>query len=625
MLSMSSTTASDSLENMKRKRTEEDIEELPGCLENNNDSVQDTPQQEEDEVPSRKRQRAATPPTGVEPEQGTHDIIPSLLNIPNELFTKITLFLLPNDIISLARSNKLLRSIFMSRSSISIWRNSMKNVENIPPCPKGVSEPYYLAFLFTKECSLCGHTAAVQVDTGIIVRLCSPCRRECIMPLHLGVGHLGRLIPILQGSAESYGAMPFVLGRDFLRTLAEYQEKMRAHDSTAMIDWIKEKQADVAERRKLALVVSQFLVDQDSRIMRERYNEQVTQPMSYEPANTRCRALCRLLWAELLPKLIPLLEGNREHCLILDRKLRKQQRRLSLLRLYWMMRNHIEKDSARLTFETPTPWLPKPTQFLSSLYPGFEQMLELPVVKELYEADITGEALEASFEERWEEIELLVTRCKNGIYARFMEILRDSPEAQGLALVSGASEADSGPVSSTPEGLRLLFRADSLFYDTTARVKRPMSYNTIYAEAGTVREEQALGILKPIFDSSFGRMGPIHQSVLTPKTLDLSHIARYPEAQQVAMELLTSMGDPNATYHDIGGIRRVYWCGRCDNTGYMGWEQLVQHYIEERQLFNAPGGRPPPRFYGPIMYEDVHSSAFQTDRPLVKTVRTGSH
>ncbi|EUC59870.1 hypothetical protein RSOL_327680 [Rhizoctonia solani AG-3 Rhs1AP] len=564
MLSMSSTTASDSLENMKRKRTEEDIEELPGCLENNNDSVQDTPQQEEDEVPSRKRQRAATPPTGVEPEQGTHDIIPSLLNIPNELFTKVNhSFLLPNDIISLARSNKLLRSIFMSRSSISIWRNSMKNVENIPPCPKGVSEPYYLAFLFTKECSLCGHTAAVQVDTGIIVRLCSPCRRECIMPLHLGVGHLGRLIPILQGSAESYGAMPFVLGRDFLRTLAEYQEKMRAHDSTAMIDWIKEKQADVAERRKLALVVSQFLVDQDSRIMRERYNEQVTQPMSYEPANTRCRALCRLramgwsnkdfnmrdverghqwatllmqpvpltakgkpfclvptdlcshnvVWAELLPKLIPLLEGNREHCLILDRKLRKQQRRLSLLRLYWMMRNHIEKDSARLTFETPTPWLPKPTQFLSSLYPGFEQMLELPVVKELYEADITGEALEASFEERWEEIELLVTRCKNGIYARFMEILRDSPEAQGLALVSGASEADSGPVSSTPEGLRLLFRADSLFYDTTARVKRPMSYNTIYAEAGTVREEQALGILKPIFDSSFGRMGPIHHKL----------------------------------------------------------------------------------------------------------------
>ncbi|CAE6506418.1 unnamed protein product, partial [Rhizoctonia solani] len=96
-------------------------------------------------VAPRKRQRTHKKQT--QREEGP---VTTLVNVPIEIFTEIGLHLLPIDLISLSRSNQLLRSLLMRRSSRHIWQSAMKNMEGLPPCPSNCSEPRYLSLIFSK-------------------------------------------------------------------------------------------------------------------------------------------------------------------------------------------------------------------------------------------------------------------------------------------------------------------------------------------------------------------------------------------------------------------------------------------------------------------------------------------
>ncbi|CAE6534642.1 unnamed protein product, partial [Rhizoctonia solani] len=75
------------------------------------------------------------------------------VNIPLDIFTEIASYLFPNDIFSLSYLSKLFRDLIMCQSSRHIWTNAMRNVEMLPPCPSDMSEPAYLAILFSKYCT----------------------------------------------------------------------------------------------------------------------------------------------------------------------------------------------------------------------------------------------------------------------------------------------------------------------------------------------------------------------------------------------------------------------------------------------------------------------------------------
>ncbi|KAG9084688.1 hypothetical protein FRC07_013574 [Ceratobasidium sp. 392] len=74
-----------------------------------------------------------------------------ILDMPPEVFNEVATYLLPADLISLARSNKFFRKMFMSRSSRHVWRTAFGNIPNLPACPPDLCEPQYASLLFSKR------------------------------------------------------------------------------------------------------------------------------------------------------------------------------------------------------------------------------------------------------------------------------------------------------------------------------------------------------------------------------------------------------------------------------------------------------------------------------------------
>ncbi|KAG8688622.1 hypothetical protein FRC08_011342 [Ceratobasidium sp. 394] len=88
---------------------------------------------------------------GGEPEKTQNG---QLLDLPLEIFNKITVYLLPADVLSLARSNKSIRNHLMSRGSRPLWHAAFYNIPQMPPCPQSLCEPQYASLVFSETCSV---------------------------------------------------------------------------------------------------------------------------------------------------------------------------------------------------------------------------------------------------------------------------------------------------------------------------------------------------------------------------------------------------------------------------------------------------------------------------------------
>ncbi|KDN34649.1 hypothetical protein RSAG8_12274, partial [Rhizoctonia solani AG-8 WAC10335] len=80
--------------------------------------------------------------------------------MPLDILVELAVYLLPIDIISLARLNKSIRSMLMHRSSIHVWHAARRNVEGLPDCPPDMSEPRFVSLIFSKTCSVSGGVSA---------------------------------------------------------------------------------------------------------------------------------------------------------------------------------------------------------------------------------------------------------------------------------------------------------------------------------------------------------------------------------------------------------------------------------------------------------------------------------
>ncbi|CAE6474566.1 unnamed protein product [Rhizoctonia solani] len=81
-------------------------------------------------APARKRQR--TQKKSVPRKRGR---LSDFMTLPIEIFNlclaQIASYLEPLDILSLARSNKFFRNLFMTKSSRNTWLNAMKNAKGL--------------------------------------------------------------------------------------------------------------------------------------------------------------------------------------------------------------------------------------------------------------------------------------------------------------------------------------------------------------------------------------------------------------------------------------------------------------------------------------------------------------
>ncbi|KDR77418.1 hypothetical protein GALMADRAFT_65553 [Galerina marginata CBS 339.88] len=80
------------------------------------------------------------------------DKLEKIVDLPVDIVFEIFGWLNPVDLLSLSRTSKNWRALLMTRSSTSVWRSARLNLDGLPDCPDGLSEPQYAELAFGRSC-----------------------------------------------------------------------------------------------------------------------------------------------------------------------------------------------------------------------------------------------------------------------------------------------------------------------------------------------------------------------------------------------------------------------------------------------------------------------------------------
>ncbi|KAG8945214.1 hypothetical protein FRC04_001120 [Tulasnella sp. 424] len=100
----------------------------------------------------------------------------NIMNMPIDIFAEVCFYLDPLDLHHLARTNKRIRSIMMTKEAKRIWAAALSSVPDFPECPTDLNEPQYVRFMYSSECDTPGCNArGTQVDWFYRLRFCKGC------------------------------------------------------------------------------------------------------------------------------------------------------------------------------------------------------------------------------------------------------------------------------------------------------------------------------------------------------------------------------------------------------------------------------------------------------------------
>ncbi|KAF8956402.1 hypothetical protein BDZ97DRAFT_1925501 [Flammula alnicola] len=129
------------------------------------------------------------------------------LDVIFEARTHAVSYLEPLDLLTLARLSKEFRALFMSRSSLSVWRRVLNQVPGLPECPRDLTEPQYASLVFEKFCMACGSNhGVINVDYRRRLRMCVTCFKNNTISGHYLISEYGQfaqnIFPLLPCSGE---------------------------------------------------------------------------------------------------------------------------------------------------------------------------------------------------------------------------------------------------------------------------------------------------------------------------------------------------------------------------------------------------------------------------------------
>ncbi|KDR81924.1 hypothetical protein GALMADRAFT_221811 [Galerina marginata CBS 339.88] len=108
--------------------------------------------------------------------RGTRGMLKQLVEMPLDVLFEIFGGLDPIDLLHLARTTQDLRALLMSRSSISVWKQSRSNIPGLPECPDDLSEPQYANLSFGKSCDFCLRTLGnIHTVWSARFKICTKC------------------------------------------------------------------------------------------------------------------------------------------------------------------------------------------------------------------------------------------------------------------------------------------------------------------------------------------------------------------------------------------------------------------------------------------------------------------
>ncbi|KAG8791713.1 hypothetical protein FRC12_008314 [Ceratobasidium sp. 428] len=283
-------------------------------------------------APQRKRTRTAK--TDAKPAvKWSRGDLNQLLNMSPDIFLEIARHLTPPDLLTLARSTKLFRAMFMSRSAAPIWQRAISNVVGLPTCPSSLCAPQYVSLIYSKTCSECGARAMRRMDTRLHVRLCAACRTKLVEEMPTD-DELYLMLPTSRDILPERAGICYCLTRD-LQSLRVKISDLHHSNQSVSDEWKQLLQRDVKKRNKHAMCLDAFLDgmkgDRASEIQQlkderkldieERlYDAGWTSGDMDFPTETRSQwnklvlrpqPLTDRIWSNLYPKLVMLLGANR--------------------------------------------------------------------------------------------------------------------------------------------------------------------------------------------------------------------------------------------------------------------------------------------------------------------------
>ncbi|KAK0220670.1 hypothetical protein IW262DRAFT_1386145 [Armillaria fumosa] len=101
----------------------------------------------------------------------------ALVDLPLDIVFLIFALLDPLDLLHLARLSKAFRRVLMGKTSVTVWRDAIKNVDGFPGAPIGMSEPVWVSLLLVNTCQFCWTSTVRSPNFLLMTRICSACSK----------------------------------------------------------------------------------------------------------------------------------------------------------------------------------------------------------------------------------------------------------------------------------------------------------------------------------------------------------------------------------------------------------------------------------------------------------------
>ncbi|KAK7687009.1 hypothetical protein QCA50_009508 [Cerrena zonata] len=129
--------------------------------------------------------------------RGRKGALQNFSNMPLDIIEEVLRYLLPIDLLNLARTTRPFRDLLMSKNSRLFWTLALRKIDGLPKCPSFLSEPAYTNLCFQPVCSHCQKRNIHHVHWAFKARYCKPCATIMILNNRHGKKRFLREYPFL--------------------------------------------------------------------------------------------------------------------------------------------------------------------------------------------------------------------------------------------------------------------------------------------------------------------------------------------------------------------------------------------------------------------------------------------
>ncbi|KAG9090636.1 hypothetical protein FS749_000401 [Ceratobasidium sp. UAMH 11750] len=520
----------------------------------------------------------------------------------------------------------------MSKSSIAMWEAAQRNEPRLPECPTTMSLPQYAALAFMNECSLCGEcTPGIKLELKLRVRLCKSCRSSELVDIYgikdyndlFLVGNLSLTLkdPTTSSKRMGHDAMamgtdhtPHCLRRDLKAFYDTREEFIRSGDRDGLEFWELKLQHFVRVHDQFSELLRRFLIHPKLTPMQKSWQkagervDRIPHPdetftfnnvgvnpdgddtdgdqdigeddeVDEEQGNTEDYNHDRhhLVHAEL-QRVKPLVHPFKTVLEALG----------------------VGKDK----FLVPGSSIPCPSEDLKDYpFPTTVTVLSWPCFStfhQLYPSQVAGRF--------WSELGHIIHHVdawrENG-EQELVEWWKLGTEPTGnLTNLVVKIRASTAATENLPPNLRLLLRADTVF-----------SYKAPGTPGG-----QSAHLHYPHFYPNPDEC-PAQGS---PRSMNSTRMYRHLEAERVTKALLRDLEMPDVAYIQLLLIGASLVCGRCDDSQPRTWNQIIDHYLQEAQLWTELQSRASDfKTERPVKFTNIHNlNSISSAKPFVRRLTT---